>query len=88
MHETISHVLVYCRLAKEVWLWLCPMEYRREGRTMEFVDWVAFMLKAHDSELKAKFLVAAWWLWYARNNWVMEGFGPRFGCVLSSALPC
>ena len=70
--ESISHSLLHCNFAKQVWdKWEgCPINMK--VRLGDFTDCALQMLKSRASQDLEILLVTSWSIWYNRNQKVFE----------------
>ncbi|CAN1167006.1 Putative ribonuclease H protein At1g65750 [Linum perenne] len=68
--ESISHVLLECQFALQVWDKTLPLALTERRRHNSFDSWWCDMLKNTSSNVK--FGVTAWLIWKARNKFIFE----------------
>ncbi|CAN1811144.1 Putative ribonuclease H protein At1g65750 [Linum perenne] len=77
--ESISHVLLECQFASQVWETSLPSALVERRKHTNFDSWWREMLKNPSSNIK--FGVTAWLLWKARNKYIFEDLRQSYGAV-------
>ncbi|CAN1192303.1 Putative ribonuclease H protein At1g65750 [Linum perenne] len=77
--ESISHVLLDCQFASQVWAKTLPLALTERGRHASFDSWWCAMLKNTSS--RVKFGVTAWLIWKARNKYIFEDLRQSYSAV-------
>ncbi|CAN1191394.1 Putative ribonuclease H protein At1g65750 [Linum perenne] len=68
--ESLSHVLLDCQFASQVWAKTLPLGLDERRRHPTFESWWSAMLK--NTSCNIKFGISAWLIWKARNKFIFE----------------
>ncbi|CAN1730820.1 Putative ribonuclease H protein At1g65750 [Linum perenne] len=68
--ESLSHVLLDCHFALQVWAKTLPLALDERRRHPTFESWWSAML--NNTSCNIKFGVSAWLIWTARNKFIFE----------------
>ncbi|CAN1153626.1 Putative ribonuclease H protein At1g65750 [Linum perenne] len=77
--ESISHVLLDCQFAVQVWAKVLPLAVTERGNHSHFDSWWSAMLQ--DEKNNIKFGLTAWLLWGARNKLIFENLDQSVSAV-------
>ncbi|CAN1841742.1 Putative ribonuclease H protein At1g65750 [Linum perenne] len=77
--ESLSHVLLDCQFALQVWEKTLPHALSERIRHPTFESWWAAMLK--NTSCNIKFGISAWLIWNARNKFIFENLRQSHSAV-------